>query len=301
MIPTYEEIMLPLLKDISDGMEHSLSEVHDKLALHFELDEEELRTRLPSGTQPVFRNRVGWARTYMKKALLIESTKRAHFKITQRGIELLKENPSVINAKFLTRYDEFVRFKTIRKENNYVPKVINEENEQTPEEVLEYAHQKLKSELINDILDTIKGGTATFFENLIVDLVIAMGYGGSRRDAGQAVGKSRDGGIDGIIKEDKLGLDIIYLQAKKWERTVPIKEVRDFTGALAAKRAKKGIFITTSTFPDSAYEFVGQIEYKIILIDGELLAEYMIEHNVGVFTTQTYHVKNLDSDYFEDN
>jgi len=222
MIPTYEEIMLPLLKDISDGMEHSLSEVHDKLALHFELDEEELRTRLPSGTQPVFRNRVGWARTYMKKALLIESTKRAHFKITQRGIELLKENPSVINAKFLTRYDEFVRFKTIRKENNYVPKVINEENEQTPE-------------LINDILDTIKGGTATFFENLIVDLVIAMGYGGSRRDAGQAVGKSRDGGIDGIIKEDKLGLDIIYLQAKKWERTVPIKEVRDFTGALAAK------------------------------------------------------------------
>lgn len=301
MIPSYEEIMLPLLKFLSDENEHSLSEAQDNLAKHFNLSESELRERLPSGTQPVFRNRLGWARTYLKKAGLVESTKRAHFKITERGKKLLEENPKSIDAKFLNRYEEFQEFKsnTNSKINN--EKTIEEIDEKTPEEILEIAHQNLKSSLIHELLEIIKSGSPAFFENLIVDLVLAMGYGGSKSDAGRAMGKSGDGGIDGIIKEDKLGLDIIYLQAKKWEGTVPIKEIRDFTGALASKRAKKGIFITTSNFPNSAYEFVKNLEYKIILIDGELLAEYMIEHNVGVSTTQTYFVKNIDSDYFEEN
>jgi len=301
MIPSYEEIMLPLLKFLSDEHEHSLSEAQDKLAEHFNLSESELRERLPSGTQPVFRNRLGWARTYMKKAGLVESTKRAHFKITERGKKLLGENPKSIDAKFLNRYEEFQEFKSSTNSKINNEKTIEEIDEKTPEEILEIAHQNLKSSLIHELLGIIKSGSPAFFENLIVDLVLAMGYGGSKSDAGRAMGKSGDGGIDGIIKEDKLGLDIIYLQAKKWEGTVPIKEIRDFTGALASKRAKKGIFITTSNFPNSAYEFVKNLEYKIILIDGELLAEYMIEHNVGVSTTQTYFVKNIDSDYFEEN
>ena len=304
MIPTYEEIMLPMLKHLSDGKQHSLSETHDALAKHFKLTDNQLRELLPSGRQPVFRNRIGWARTYMKKAGLLTSPKRAHFQITDRGQELLKEGPEEINARFLTRYEEFVEFKSIRreKEDKTVPQsdFIEAGNDKTPEESLEYAYQHLKNDLSKEVLDTVKNCSPAFFEKLVIDLLLAMGYGGSRKEAGQALGKSGDGGIDGIIKEDKLGLDIIYLQAKKWENLVPIKEVRDFTGALASKKAKKGIFITTSSFPKSVYEFVGQVEYKIILIDGERLADLMIENNVGLSIVNTYHIKTIDSDYFEE-
>ena len=303
MIPTYEKIMLPLLKYLEDGNEHGISEIHDYLALKFNLSEEEERELLPSGQQPIFRNRIGWASTYMKKAGLLISPKRAHLKISEKGIELLKENPPEITAKFLTRYPEFVIFMTIKKGKRSESDPGPEDNgtNQTPEESLEYAYQKLHSELSKELLDFVKKCSPAFFEKLVIDLLIAMGYGGSRKDAGEAVGKSGDGGIDGIIKEDKLGLDIIYLQAKKWEATVPLKEIRDFTGALAAKKAKKGIFITTSTFPKSVYEFVGQVEYKIILIDGERLADLMIENSVGLSTINTYNVKAIDSDYFEEN
>jgi restriction system protein len=245
---------------------------------------------------------VGWARTYLKKAGLIISPKRGHFKISDRGLELLKKNPPEITAKFLMRYDEFVKFKTIKKEKTTPSKseLIEDSTDQTPEELVENAYQKLRSELSKEVLDIVKTCSPVFFEKLVIDLLIKMGYGGSRKDAGQAMGKSGDGGIDGIIKEDKLGLDIIYLQAKRWENAVPIKEVRDFTGALASKKAKKGIFITTSTFPNSVYEFVGQVEYKIILIDGEHLADLMIDNNVGLSIINTYQVKALDSDYFEE-
>lgn len=305
MIPKYEEIMLPFLKFLSDGNEHSLSEMHDALAKQFQLTDSELRELLPSGRQPIFRNRVGWARTYLKKAKLLVSPKRAHFKISERGLELLKENPKTITSKFLTRYEEFVEFQSIkkdRKESNPIsqPQMMNNAD-QTPEELLEMAYQKLHSELSKEVLEIVKSCSSVFFERLVVDLLIAMGYGGSRKDAGQAMGRSGDGGIDGIIKEDKLGLDVIYLQAKKWENTVPVKEIRDFTGALASKKAKKGIFITTSHFPQSVYEFVTQVEYKIILIDGERLADLMIENKVGVSIMNTYHVKTIDSDYFEEN
>lgn len=304
MIPTYEEIMLPFLKHLADGQEHALSETVEALSKHFGLTDKELRELLPSGRQPVFRNRVGWARTYMKKAGLLTSPKRAHFKITERGQKLLKENPKELTANFLTRYDEFVEFKSIRREKGSganQPEIFETDTDKTPEESLEYAYQKLKSDLSKELLDIVKSCSPAFFEKLVIDLLIAMGYGGSRKEAGQAMGKSGDGGIDGIINEDKLGLDIIYLQAKRWENSVPVKEIRDFTGALASKKAKKGIFITTSTFPNSVYEFVRQVEYKIILIDGVRLAELMIENNVGLSIVNTYHVKTIDTDYFEEN
>lgn len=301
MIPTYEEIMLPFLKYLRDGKDHELNETHDALAKQFELTYEELRERLPSGTQPVFRNRVGWARTYLKKAGLVTSPKRAHFQITERGQSLLKENPKEITAKLLTRYDEFVEFKSIRKEKDEGTITSPEiDTDKTPEEALEYAYQKLKNDLVKEVLEIVKGCSATFFEKLVIDVLVAMGYGGSRKDAGQAVGKSGDGGIDGIIKEDKLGLDTIYLQAKRWGNTVPLKEIRDFTGALASKNSKKGVFVTTSSFPKSVYDFVEKVEYKIILIDGERLADLMLEYNVGLSTINTYQVKKIDTDYFEE-
>lgn len=299
MVPTYEQIMLPFLKIIADGEEHELNETIDKLAKQLKLSEADLKELLPSGLQPVFRNRVGWARTYLKKAGLLDTPRRGHFKILQRGQELLKENPKEITAKFLTRYEEFVEFKTLKKEKEEIQ--VESGVEQTPEEVLEYAHQKLNSELAKEVLEVVKKCSATFFEKLVIDLLIKMGYGGSRRDAGQAIGKSHDGGIDGIIKEDKLGLDIIYVQAKRWENSVPVKELRDFVGALSYKKAKKGIFITTSNFPPSGHDYVKQIEHKIILIDGDMLAQLMIDNNIGVSTMTTYQVKRIDTDYFEEN
>ena len=303
MIPTYEEIMLPFLNLLSDGKEHSLNESHDKLADHFQLSEEETRELLPSGQQPIFRNRIGWARTYLKKAGLLTSPRRAHFVITDRGRALLKENPKEITSNFLKRYDEFVEFQSIKSDKTAKGENQKELSEplsnQTPEEALEYTYQNLKSELSKEVLDTVKNCSPGFFEKLVVDLLIKMGYGGSRKDAGEALGKTGDGGIDGTIKEDKLGLDIIYIQAKRWGNTIPVKEIRDFAGALMSKKAKKGIFITTSSFPLGAHEFVKAIEHKIILIDGQHLAELMFENNVGLTTVDAYEVKKIDLDYFE--
>lgn len=305
MIPNYEEIMLPLLKLLGDGKEHSLQEADDILSAQFKLTEEERRHLIPSATQPTFRNRLGWAKAYMKKAGLLDSPKRAIYVITERGKDLLKENPTEINAQFLTRYPEFREFKSVKKTkdsggiatNGNQPEIIPGK---TPEESLEDAYQILHSELARELLSVIKSCSPAFFEKLIVDLLIKMGYGGSRVDAGQALGRSGDEGIDGIIKEDKLGLDTIYLQAKKWNYVVPIKEIRDFTGALASKKARKGIFITTSSFPQSVHEFVKQVEYRIILMDGEQLANLMIENNVGLTTINEYKVKRIDTDYFEE-
>ena len=231
--------MLPMLKYLSDGEEHSLSETHDDLATQLKLTDGELRELLPSGKQTIFRNRVSWARTYMVRAGLIISSKRAHFQISDQGLELLEENPTEINSKILARYESFVEFKSLRK-SKIEPE--NDNTDQTLEESLEHTYQQLHSELANELLDLIKKCTPSFFERLVIDLLITMGYGGSRKDAGRAMGKSGDGGIDGIINEDRLGLDVIYLQAKKWDNTVPLKEIRDFTGALASKQAKKRNF-----------------------------------------------------------
>jgi restriction system protein len=296
-IPDYQAIMLPLLQFAGDQKEHSLREATNVLASQFKLTEEEKNELLPSGGEGRFYNRVSWARTYLKKAELLNYPRRGFFSITSRGIELLSKNPLEIDAKFLKRYDEFVQFIEIKNDNeleNHEQQTIVE----TPEEILESAYQKLQENLSLEILETFKKCSPYFFEHLVVDLLVNMGYGGSRKEAGQAVGKSGDEGIDGIIKEDRLGLDIIYIQAKRWDNVVSRPEIQKFAGALLGQSAKKGIFITTSDFSQGAIDYVARIDSKIILINGSRLTELMIEHNVGVTSVAKYEIKKIDSDYF---
>jgi restriction system protein len=296
-IPDYQTIMLPLLKFASDQKEHSVHEAIKILADQFNLSEEDKKEMLPSGQQEVFVNRVGWARTYMKKAGLLESPKRGIFIITERGKKVLTSNPSKIDNKLLTNYDEFKEFKKKKKKSEEEMETL-EFQDKTPEEAFETAYENLRTELSSDILEHLKKSDPTLFEKIVIEVLVKMGYGGSLRDAGKAIGKSGDEGIDGIIKEDRLGLDIIYVQAKRWEATVGRPEIQKFAGALQGQRAKKGIFITTSNFSKDALDFASKIESKIILIDGDQLAEYMIDFNVGVTTTSKYELKKIDLDYF---
>ncbi|TVP59540.1 MAG: restriction endonuclease [Nodularia sp. (in: Bacteria)] len=303
-IPDYQAVMLPLLKFTTDQKEHSLRETIEILADHFCLTEEERKELLPSGRQATFDNRVGWACTYLKKAGLLESTKRGYFQITNRGYEIIKSNPVDINAKFLKQFPEFLEFQNhTQQSEKYVAhgNEIDVSTTRTPEEDLELAIQKLTQELTSDLLQIIKKFSPAFFEKLVVDLLVKMGYGGTRKDAGKTVGRSSDGGIDGIINEDRLGLDVIYIQAKRWENSVGRPEIQKFAGALQGVRARKGIFITTSTFTNEAKDYVSRIDSKIVLIDGETLTRFMIENNVGVTPFAIYQVKKVDSDYFTDN
>ena len=297
-IPDYQATMLPLLRFAGDGAEHSLREAIEALAGEFKLSDEERRELLPSGQQEIFDNRVGWARTYMKKAGLLRTTRRGFFEITERGNEALKKKPGRIDGKFLEQYQEFREFKSLRRQ----PAANGEQEElvltRTPEEALERAYQNLRSDLAADLITQIKQSPPSLFERLVVELLVKMGYGGSRKDAGKAIGKSGDEGIDGIIKEDRLGLDIIYIQAKRWENTVGRPEIQKFAGALQGQRARKGIFITTSDFSSEAHDYASRIESKIILIDGEQLAQMLIDHNIGVSPVASYEIKRVDSDYF---
>lgn len=296
-IPDYETITLPLLKLASDKQEHSLWQAIDTLAEQFNLTNEERRELLSSGHQAIFDNRVGWARTYMKKAGLLDLPRRGYFRITDRGLEVLKRNPPRIDVKFLLQFKEFRDFLAIRREKPIAKGEIEEEK-RTPEEVLEGAYQNLRDGLANDLLQQIKASPPSLFEKIVVDLLIKMGYGGSRKDAGKAIGKTGDEGIDGIIKEDPLGLDIIYIQAKKWENAVSRPEIQKFAGALQGKRARKGIFITTSNFSKEALNFASSIDTKIVLIDGDQLAQLMIDHNIGISPSAIYETKRIDLDYF---
>ena len=300
-IPDYQSIMLPLLRLAADQQEHALRETIDALADEFNLTNEDRNELLPSGRQATFHNRVGWARTYLKKAGLLKSTRRGYYQITERGLSVLAEKPTAISAKFLKQFPEFQEFQSASKKA--VPDngpEEEEESKQTPEEILEQAVQSLNDSLASDLVQTIKDCSPSFFEQLVVDLLVTMGYGGTRKDAGQTVGRSGDGGIDGIIKEDRLGLDVIYIQAKRWENPVGRPEIQKFAGALQGMRAKKGIFITTSSFTKEAWDYVSRIDSKIILINGHKLAAFMIEHNVGVSPAMTYVVKRIDTDYFAD-
>lgn len=294
-IPDYQTVMLPLLKYVGDGEEHSLRDTIEALAERFQLSPEERKELLPSGQQATFDNRVGWARTYMKKAGLVETTRRGHFRITERGKEALREDPATINVVFLERYPEFIEFRQARRERNDKIHEAILAQEQTPEESLEAAYQKLRDGLATELLQTVMQCSPTFFERLVIDLLVKMGYGGSRKEAGQAVGRTSDGGIDGIIKEDRLGLDIIYIQAKRWESTVGRPEIQKFAGALQGQRARKGIFITSSNFTKEATEYVSMIDSKIILIGGTQLANLMIDHGVGVSPMAVYEVKRIDT------
>jgi restriction system protein len=302
-VPDFQSVMLPLLTFCSDAKEHTNREALDALAQEFNLSEDDQKTLLPSGQQCVFDNRVAWARAHMKMAGLLENTRRGVFHITERGQEVLGKKPTDINLRFLRQFPEYEaareRHKEIRQMSTAT--AIEDQENETPAERLEEAYQTLRENLASEILAQLKSSSPIFFEKAVVEVLVKMGYGGTRKDAGQAIGRSGDEGIDGIIKEDRLGLDIIYIQAKKWEDPISRPEIQKFAGALQGKRARKGIFITTSRFCDTAKEFAANIDSKIILIDGQQLAQYMIDFGVGVATDAVYEVKRLDSDYFTDN
>ncbi|MBN1643176.1 MAG: restriction endonuclease [Anaerolineae bacterium] len=296
-IPNYEALMLPLMRLASDGEEHSMREGIDVLAEQFRLSDQQLRELLPSGRQTTFENRVGWAKTYLKKAGLLDAPRRGAFRITPRGRQALLQHPTRIDRDDLMQYPEFVAFQSPRASSGS-PSFEEQPSERTPEEDIEAAYQQVQEQLAQELLQTVKSCSATFFERLVVDLLVRMGYGGTRRDAGQAIGGSGDGGIDGIIKEDRLGLDILYVQAKRWDGTVGRPQIQQFVGALQGQRARKGVFITTSDFSQTAREYVSHLDTKIVLIDGATLAQLMMDHDIGVNTVATYCLKRMDSDYF---
>lgn len=298
-IPDFQTIMLPLLRCFSDSQEHSIQELLDNLAKKFSLNEEEMNTLLPSGKQTIFYNRVGWARTYLSKAGLIEMSRRSYYIITERGRQVLAGNPSRIDMKFLKQFPEYLEFRESASGRRRSKDSAIENGEKTPEEILEEAYEEIRDGLAQDLLVLVKQSTPSFFERLVVELLVKMGYGGSRREAARAVGQVGDEGIDGIIDEDRLGLDTIYIQAKKWENVVGRPEIQKFVGALMGKRAKKGIFITTSSFSASAEDYVTNIDAKIVTIDGKHLAELMIDFDIGVTPVTAYQLKRIDSDYFE--
>ncbi|HSW64787.1 MAG TPA: restriction endonuclease [Dissulfurispiraceae bacterium] len=305
-VPDYQSVMLPLLQFVAQkGTETTTSEAVEALAKELGLTEDDLREMLPSGIQATFVNRVGWASTYMKKAGLLEATRRGFYQITDRGRDLVKKQPKIINVKLLKQYPEFLEFQQLKgtRSDDKVPQLkgTSDVSQATPSEALEAAYENLRDELADELLTRLKKISPAFFERVVVELLVKMGYGGSRADAGKAIGRSGDGGIDGIIKEDKLGLDVVYIQAKRWDNNpVGRPDVMQFAGALQAQKANKGIFITTSRFTDDARSYVSQIGSKIVLIDGEQLTGLMIEHDVGVSTVSLYPVKKIDSDYFEE-
>ncbi len=300
-IPDYETLMLPVLQYVADGREHLLREITAHMAEQFHLTAEEREQRIPSGQSTYIQNRTGWAKTYLKKAGLLTTPKRGVIQITERGREVLLRKPEAINGSYLEQFQEFKDFQARSNSQREVePKQIPSIERQTPEETIEQSYTALRSQLADELLEQIKSCSSDFFERLVVDVIVAMGYGGTQRDAARATQRSNDGGIDGIIKQDRLGLDTIYIQAKKWDESRPIHrpEIQKFAGALQGVRARKGIFITTSSFSDGAREYVSTIDNKIVLIDGTELAQLMIDHGIGVTPHQTYEIKRLDSDYF---
>ncbi|WP_227254675.1 restriction endonuclease [Frigoriglobus tundricola] len=296
-IPDYQDCMLPLLELLADGKDYTLRAVTTALADRFGLTEDERKEMLPSGQQTVITNRVAWAKTYLKKAGLLTQPGRGVVRISDAGRAVLDKKLGKIDNDFLRQYPSFAEFvgrTDLEQVAEQPPKTV------TPEESLESSYQTLRNALADELLEKVKSCTPAFFERLVVEVLVAMGYGGSLADAGQAVGRSGDGGIDGIIKEDKLGLDVLCIQAKRWEKTVGRPEVQAFAGSMEGFRARKGVMLTTSTFSREAAEYVQRIERKIVLIDGRQLAELMIEHGVGVATARTFVLKKLDLDYFED-
>jgi len=308
MIPDYQTLMLPLLKFICDGQIHNTKDAVAYLSRAFNLTEEELDEWLPSKKQKIFHNRVYWAKAQLKMSGAIENISKGLFKITDNGRFILtKEIPSV-SVKYLMSifpdYEQKMNGFRYKKKNEITTATIAnddiEEMKQTPEELIESGYQKIRKSLEQELLSKLKTVDPYFFEKIVVELLVKMGYGGSIQDAGKVIGKSGDEGIDGIIKEDKLGLDVIYIQAKRWEGVVGSPEVQKFVGALAGQRAKKGVFITTSNFTKEAAEYARQMDTKIVLIDGEKLSQYMIDYNLGVSVQNVYEIKKIDSDYFEE-
>jgi restriction system protein len=298
-IPDFQTLMLPLLRFCADGGEHGGHDALPVLAQEFALSESELAELLPSGKQGKFVNRIAWAKSYLKQAGLLETTTRGIFRITERGRSVLADNPVRVDMKFLERFPEYQAFRSGQRFANQPEDEASGTIQQvTPEEMLESGYLQIRTALATDLLAQVKSASPAFFERTVVDLLLRMGYGGTREDAGQVVGKSGDGGIDGIIKEDRLGLDVIYIQAKRWEGDVGSSEIRNFIGALSVHKAEKGVFITTSGFSRNARETAAKVNSKIVLIDGPTLAELMIDFGLGVSTVNTYEIKRIDSDFF---
>ena len=303
MIPDFQKLMLPFLTILKDGEEHTTVETNQKLATLFGVTDEEQNVFLPSGVAKTFPNRVAWAKSYLKMAGLLENTKRSSFKITEQGKKLLSENRSEINLRTLKTIPAYLERTGRTKDDDasIESEIDSSLIIETPEEILESNYLKIRRNLSQELLIKIKSCTPAFFENLVVELLVKMGYGGSIKDAGKSIGKSGDEGIDGIIKEDKLGLDVIYIQAKRWEGSVGRPEIQKFIGALAGQGAKKGVFITTSRYTPDAREYHPKNDTKIVLIDGEQLAELMIDFNLAVSISTTFEIKKLDNDYFGEN
>jgi len=302
-IPDFQSCMLPLLELCADGKEKSLKELVPVLGKELRLSEEELKTMLPSGAAPLFYNRVAWAKSYINKAGLIEPVRRGVFKISQRGLDVLSEKLARIDIKYLKRFDEYREGKETGAKGNDDSSGENDsipESGKTPDELISDGYKYLRNELADQILNQVKEGSWQFFEHMVIDLLLAMGYGESKKSSAEALGKTGDEGVDGVINEDKLGLDVIYIQAKKWDEGTPIgrPEIQKFVGALQGKRARKGIFITTSRFTKDAEEYASNIDTRVILIDGKRLSNLMIDHNIGVSIRETYTIKRMDSDYF---
>jgi restriction system protein len=298
-VPTFEVFRVPLLRRLEDDREHRMTELYEMLADDLRLSDNDRSEMLASGSQPVYKNRISWARTFLKKAGLIDQPTRGFVRITDRGREALRAQRPIDNA-YLSQFPEFVEFFRGPRRNGETTTVVNDLDAETPEDTLNRIHRQLRDDLARELLDRIKASPPAFFERLVVDLMIKMGYGGSREDAGKTVGRSGDGGIDGVINEDRLGLDVIYLQAKRWENSVGRPVVQGFVGSLAGKRANKGVLITTSTFTQDARDYVETIGAKVVLIDGESLGTLMIQYGLAVTTVASYDIKRVDSDYFDE-
>lgn len=302
-VPDFQAFFLPMLEFAADGKIHSLQEAYAALADHFGLTDADRKEMLPSGAQAIYKNRIAWARTYLAKAMLLESPKRGSFCITGRGKEILASKPATLRVNHLKAFPEFIAFHGQGGETGKIaedPATLSagEEKSSTPDEIFEMAYQELRASLAAELLSLVSNNSPEFFERLVVKLLVKMGYGGSIKDAGEAIGRIGDEGIDGIIKEDKLGLDVIYIQAKRWQGSVGRPEIQKFVGALHGQRAKKGVFITTGSFTKDAQQYVATIDPKVVLIDGNRLVELMIDHNMGVSVAETYEIKKIDSDFF---
>jgi restriction system protein len=298
-IPDFQSLMLPVLEYYGDNLEHGSQDALSHLKITLKLSDEEIKELLPSGKQYRFNNRVGWAIIYLLKSGLLSRPSRGKYIITPRGLEVLKERPEKINMKYLEKFQEYVDFKNFKSDNSDEEATPTEiDRTSTPQESLESSYQELRRQLSHDLLERVKQCPPAFFEKLVVDVLLKLGYGGSRIDAGQAIGKTGDDGIDGVIKEDALGLDVVHIQAKRWQNNVGRPEIQSFSGSLDGNRSKKGVFITTSKFTPDAQEYVKRIEKKIVLIDGEQLTQLMIDNGVGVAEESRYLVNRLDEDYF---
>ena len=299
-LPTFQQLMLPTLERLCAHRDAVLVvQLEDEVAKALRLSTEELARVLPSGQQSVFSNRLNWARSYLAKAGLLESPRRGAYRATERARKLVAERPAEIDLEVLSRYPEFVAWREAQKAAG----VVGAPDERdSPEEMIARTTEAINVELARELMLRVRSCTPAFFERLIVDLLVKMGYGGGRAEMGKALGRSGDGGLDGVIKEDELGLDVVYVQAKRWapESPVPLREVRDFLGSLEGHHASKGVFVTTSHFPTSAYDFVSRVSKRVVLVDGVELSALMMRHKLGVRTKDVYEIKRIDEGYFNE-